>query len=138
MISPNKVITMARNWQKIATIGKKRSSLPRTRTSPHVANKGHFVVYSADRRRFVIPLVYLQSSIFRELFKMSEEEFGLPRDGPITLPCDAVCIDYTLSLIKRGLAQDPEQALVFSVVSRCFSLRYLHQQGMNQRVAVCG
>ena len=137
MISPNKVITMARNWQKIAAIEKK-SSLLRTRTSPHVADKGHFVVYSADQRCFVIPLVYLQTNIFRELFKMSEEEFGLPRDWPITLPCDAVCIDYTLSLIKRGLDQDLEQALLFYVVSRCFSLRYLHQQGMNQRVAVCG
>ena len=52
-----------------------------------VADKGHFVVYTTDKRRFVVPLMYLNNEIFRELLKMSEDEFELPNDGPITLPC---------------------------------------------------
>ncbi|GMP37353.1 hypothetical protein CsSME_00009068 [Camellia sinensis var. sinensis] len=115
---------MARRWQKIAlAIGRKTISLSRTKGTTmdtDRCNKGHFVVYRTDQMRFVIPLAYLHNTVFRELFKMSEEEFGLPRDGPIMLPCDAVFIDYILSLVRRGLAQDLEQdleqALVFSVV----------------------
>ncbi|CAL5328848.1 hypothetical protein CsSME_00009075 [Camellia sinensis var. sinensis] len=111
---------MARTWQKIAvSIGRKTISSSRTKGTTmdtDRCNKGHFVVYSTDQMRFVIPLAYLHNTVFRELFKMSEEEFGQPRDGPIMLPCDAVFIDYILSLVRRGLAQDLEQALVFSVV----------------------
>ncbi|KAL7237124.1 hypothetical protein ACSBR1_020234 [Camellia fascicularis] len=111
---------MARTWQKIAaSIGRKTISLSRTKGTTmdtDRCNKGHFVVYSTDQMRFVIPLAYLHNTVFRELFKMSEEEFGLPRDGPIMFPCDAVFIHYILSLVRRGLAQDLEQALVFSVV----------------------
>ncbi|XP_031285185.1 auxin-responsive protein SAUR68-like [Pistacia vera] len=55
-----------------------------------VAEKGHFVVYTTDQKRFVFPLMYLNNDIFLELLKVSEEEFGLSSDGPITLPCDAV------------------------------------------------
>jgi hypothetical protein len=29
-----------------------------------VAGKGHFVVYSADGRRFEVPLVYLSTTVF--------------------------------------------------------------------------
>lgn len=51
------------------------------------AQKGHFVVYTADQRRFVIPLKYLKNNIIGELFRIAEDEFGLPNSGPITLPC---------------------------------------------------
>ena len=80
MISPKKLIKMAKKWQKVAAMKRNKISLPRTnlaldadccRTSS-VANKGHFVVYSADRSRFVIPLEYLDNEIFRELLQMSE------------------------------------------------------------------
>ena len=70
-----------------------------------VAEKGHFAVYSADRRRFVIPLVYLSSEIFRELLQMSKEEFGIQSEGPIILPCDSVFVDYLISFIQRGVAK---------------------------------
>ncbi|WOH13553.1 hypothetical protein DCAR_0833063 [Daucus carota subsp. sativus] len=52
MITPKKLLKLARKWQKQATLSRKR---------------GHFVVYSADQRRFVILIVYLQNKIFREL-----------------------------------------------------------------------
>ncbi|RVW50953.1 Auxin-responsive protein SAUR66 [Vitis vinifera] len=79
-------MAMARKWQKMAGIGRRREiSLPNARNT-RLADKGHFVVYSMDKRRFMVPLAYLSSSIFIELLRMSEEEFGLPGDGPITLP----------------------------------------------------
>lgn len=43
-----------------------------------VACEGHLFVYSTDGTRFMIPIEYLSSSIFRVLLRMSEKEFGLP------------------------------------------------------------
>ncbi|KAL6963635.1 hypothetical protein U1Q18_034642 [Sarracenia purpurea var. burkii] len=71
-----KLIQMARKWQKLATISRKRISFPRTKF-----DEGHFVVYTADQRRFVIPLAYLNTELFRKLLKMAEEEYGLPIHG---------------------------------------------------------
>lgn len=62
-----------------------------------VADKGHFVVYTADQRGFMIPLLCLNTQIFRELLKLSEDEFGLPRDRPLTLSCDAIILEFLLS-----------------------------------------
>ncbi|KAK9287348.1 hypothetical protein L1049_015763 [Liquidambar formosana] len=111
MINPKKLIKMARKWQKLAAIRRKRISLPKTAESCNtssMADKGQFVVYTADQRRFMTPLVYLSNDIFQELFKMAEEEFGLPSNRPITLPCDSVMMEYVVSLIKRHVAKDLE------------------------------
>ncbi|THG18036.1 hypothetical protein TEA_019430 [Camellia sinensis var. sinensis] len=97
MISSKKLIKMARKWQKVAAISQKRIIFPRTtrgvddadNCNTSTVQKGHFAVYTADQRRFVIPLAYLDTGIFKELLKMAEEEYGLPSHGPITLPCDA-------------------------------------------------
>ncbi|KAL6963634.1 hypothetical protein U1Q18_034641 [Sarracenia purpurea var. burkii] len=78
MISSKKLLKMARKWQKLATISRKRISFPRTKGH---FDEGHFVVYTADQRRFVIPLAYLNTELFRELLKMAEEEYGLPSHG---------------------------------------------------------
>ncbi|KAH7833909.1 hypothetical protein Vadar_010963 [Vaccinium darrowii] len=146
MICAKKLIRVARKWQKMATIGRKRIPFPRTKgnmdrsifSSWSVTDRGHFVVYSTDQIRFVIPLVCLQYTIFRELFRISEEEFGLPRDGPIMLPCGAVFVDYIMSLMTRGLAQDVEQSLLFSINSSCCSLPFVYRQEMGQEVVACG
>ena len=89
-----------------------------------VADKGHFVVYTADQRRFMIPLSCLNSEIFRELLKLSEEEFGLPVDRPLTLSCDAVILEYVVRLIQRGASKDVEKASLMSVpnYSHLFSM----------------
>ncbi|WJZ83546.1 hypothetical protein VitviT2T_003217 [Vitis vinifera] len=103
-----------------------------------VADKGHFVVYSSDRRRFMIPLVYLNNEIFRELFQMSEEEFGIQSDGPIILPCDSVFMDYVISFIQRGIGKDLERALIMSMASsNCSSSSYFHQEQNNERLLLC-
>ncbi|KAE8724915.1 auxin-responsive family protein [Hibiscus syriacus] len=66
---------------KMASIKRKRITLPRTttgaetnscNTSP-VVDKGHFVVYSVDQKRFVLPLEYLKNKIVMELFNLAEE-----------------------------------------------------------------
>ena len=145
MISPKKLIKMARKWQRRAALGRKRISSPRTDAdmdagtcSTSVADKGHFVVYPTDKRRFMIPLVYLINNIFRELFKMSEEEFGLQSDRPITLPCDSVFMQYILPLIQRGVAKDMEKALIFSLVTSRCSQSSSHQEHISQHLLVCG
>ncbi|GFY95815.1 SAUR-like auxin-responsive protein family [Actinidia rufa] len=97
-----------------------------------VADKGHYVVYTAGQRRFMIPLVYLNNEIVRELFKLSEEEFGLPSDGPITLPCDSVFMEYVILLIQRGVAINLEKALLATVSS----LSSFHRAHANQELLV--
>ncbi|KAK4754807.1 hypothetical protein SAY87_008564 [Trapa incisa] len=108
MFSPKKLV-------KMATVGRRR--VPPSSSSSTIAEKGHFVVYTVDGRRFEMPLSYLHSRIFHELFRMSEEEFGLSSEGPITLPCEASFMEYAVSLIQRGAGEDLEEALLSSVSS---------------------
>ncbi|GFY89773.1 SAUR-like auxin-responsive protein family [Actinidia rufa] len=146
MISPRKLVKMARKWQKFAATRKKRISFPRHNRdedadkcsiTSSVADKGHFVVYTADQRRFVIPLVYLNNEILRELFRLSEEEFGLPSDGPITLPCDSIFMEYIVSLIQCGVSKDLEKALDMSVSTKlCSSLLSCHHGKTYQQLLV--
>ncbi|MBA0739168.1 hypothetical protein Gogos_012460 [Gossypium gossypioides] len=118
---------MARKWQKLAAIGRRITS--------SLVDKGHFVIYTIDQKRFVMPLAYLRNTIFVELLKMSEEEFGLPSDGTITLPCDSVAMNYILSLLQRSLAKYLEKAVLNSVASnRCSSnTSYCHQAHTDQQ-----
>lgn len=143
MLSNKKLMKMATKWQKAAEIGRKRTLLQNSKnfmnsnSSTAVADKGHFVVYTMDNRRFVIPVPYLYSDIFRELLRMSEEEFGLPRDGPIMFPCDSFFLEYVMSLLRRGLAQDKEKVKLMLVITSCRSLSSSLQQGLwNQHVLV--
>ncbi|KAK6946513.1 Small auxin-up RNA [Dillenia turbinata] len=46
------------------------------RTWVPVANKGHFVVYTTNRKHFFIPLSNLNHDIFVELLRISEEVYG--------------------------------------------------------------
>ncbi|KAK3015177.1 hypothetical protein RJ639_005323 [Escallonia herrerae] len=142
MVSLMTLIKMAKMWLNLAAINRKRISLPSKNEDVEVhsigttvADKGHFVVYSDDGSRFVIPLVYLNNEVLRQLLKMSEEEFGLPGDGPITLPCDAFLMEYIITLIRRGVAQDLENALLLSVhKNRCALSPSLHQGQINQQL----
>ncbi|KAJ0077138.1 hypothetical protein Patl1_35773 [Pistacia atlantica] len=142
MTSPKKLIKFAKKWQKLATSKRKRISLPRTTgvveakscSTSSMAEKGHFVVYTADQRRFVIPLKYVKNNIIRELFAMAKDEFGLPSGRPITLPCDAVFMEYVVSLIQRYAAKDLEKALLMSLATgRCLPTSNLYQERSNQQ-----
>ncbi|EEF39747.1 conserved hypothetical protein [Ricinus communis] len=94
---------------------------------------------SIDHKRFVIPLTFLSNNIVGELFKMSEEVFGLPSEGPIRLPCDAVYMNFIFSIIQKGLDKDIEKALLVSVDTNCCSLSAgFHQEHTGQQLLVCG
>ncbi|XP_060186014.1 auxin-responsive protein SAUR68-like [Lycium barbarum] len=144
MVSAKRLIKMARKWQEFAAKQRKRISLPRNSNDEDsfsipssVVEKGHFVVYTADQKRFVIPLAYLENEIIRELLNISEEEFGLPSGGPIILPCDSIFMDYIISLIKKGIAAgDLHKALLLSIPSCCCSTSSLHQERGNQQLLV--
>lgn len=112
MLTPKKLVKMARKWRREAAKG----------GSTTIANKGHFVVYTADHNRFVIPLHYLDNIIFRELLKMSEDEFGLPTNGPITLPCDSSLMNYLVYVFERALTKELEALIVSIATNRCSSL----------------
>ncbi|XP_027182273.1 auxin-responsive protein SAUR21-like [Coffea eugenioides] len=52
--------------------------------------KGHFAVYvgEASRKRYVIPLYYLNHPSFRCLLPQAEKEFGFNHPmGALTIPC---------------------------------------------------
>ncbi|TYH26409.1 hypothetical protein ES288_A03G250300v1 [Gossypium darwinii] len=130
MVSTKIFIRMARKWKKLSVIGRRRI------TSSLVDN-GHFVIYTIDQKRFVIPLAYLRNTIFMELLKMSEEEFGLPSDGPIRFPCDSVAMNY---IVCWSLAKDLEKAVLNSVASyRCSSnTSYFNRAHTDQQSLVSG
>ncbi|KAK8582609.1 hypothetical protein V6N13_069383 [Hibiscus sabdariffa] len=144
MISTKKLIKLARKWQRMASIRRKRITLPRTTThaetnscsTSSVVDKGHFVVYSVDQKRFVLPLEYLKNKIVMELFNLAEEEFGLPGDGLLILPCDANFMEYVIALIKRKPSKEVQKALILSVGTDCCSSSYLYQQEMNQELPI--
>ncbi|GFY89775.1 hypothetical protein Acr_06g0017150 [Actinidia rufa] len=145
MISYEKLIKMARKWRKLAAISRKRITSPRTiggfdaeSSNISTVDKGHFVVYTADQRRFVIPLFYLNNDTFIELLKMAEEEYGLPSDAPITLPCDAVFMEYAVSLLGRQADKDLEKALLLSITSgRSLSSSYIQQGQTHHQLPIC-
>ncbi|KAK4477184.1 hypothetical protein RD792_016397 [Penstemon davidsonii] len=67
--------------------------------------KGHFAVYVGvnEKRRFVIPLSYLNHPSFQDLLCRAEEEFGFDHPmGGLTIPCsEDLFIDLTSSLGRR-------------------------------------
>ncbi|XP_010478319.1 PREDICTED: auxin-responsive protein SAUR64 [Camelina sativa] len=130
MMNTKKLIKMAKKWQQRAALHRKRISFQRssTATSSTAAEKGCFVVYTTDRTRFAFPISYLSNSVFQELLKISEEEFGLSTDGPITLPFDSVFLKYLIKLVERRMDGDTEKALLMSISSARCSLHCSLQQ----------
>ncbi|EYU37903.1 hypothetical protein ABFS82_02G013200 [Erythranthe guttata] len=80
-----------------------RRSLSNERRSNEVP-KGHFVVYvgESEKKRFVIPLSYLNNPSFQELLCQAEEEFGFhhPASG-LTIPCsEELFVELTSRLTR--------------------------------------
>ncbi|KAL3339684.1 hypothetical protein AABB24_028341, partial [Solanum stoloniferum] len=146
VLSAKKLIKMARKWQKFAAMQRKRISFPRndndadscsTSSSP-IVDKGHFVVYTVDQAQFFVPLAYLKNEVIRQFLSMSEEEFGLPNGGPITLPCDSALMSYIISLIKKGVAAgDLRRVVLLSIPSCCCSTSSLHEESGSRQLLVC-
>jgi SAUR family protein len=73
---------------------------------PRIANsktsdipKGHFAVYvgKSQKKRFVVPISYLNQPLFQDLLSQAEEEFGYHHPmGGITIPCsEGTFLDLT-------------------------------------------
>lgn len=54
--------------------------------------KGHVAVYvgeDMDKKRYVVPLSYLNHPLFQDLLSRSEEEYGFSHPmGGLTIPCE--------------------------------------------------
>ncbi|KAG9443204.1 hypothetical protein H6P81_019058 [Aristolochia fimbriata] len=125
MMSPKKLV------KKLAAT--KIASSSRRST---VGDKGHFVAYTTDCERFVLPLTYLGNPIFQAMLEVSEDEYGLPGNGPILLPCDGASMEYLISLMHRPLSEDLQKALLVSITTdRCLTTS-LVQQELTQQLLV--
>ena len=82
--------------------GLKEAASKSTTTVP----KGYFAVYvgEEEKKRYVVPVLYLNEPAFQELLSMAEEEFGYEHPmGGLTIPCrEDVFIDLT-SQFGNGL-----------------------------------
>ncbi|KAE8724750.1 putative SAUR-like auxin-responsive protein family [Hibiscus syriacus] len=144
MISAKKLFELAKRWQKMASIRRKRITSPRNSrdsetnscSTSSVVDKGHFVVYTVYQKRFVLPLEYLKNNIVMELFNLAGEEFGLPGNGILLMPCDANFMEYVIALIKKKPSKEVEKALILSVSASRDSSSYLYQQEMNSQLPI--
>lgn len=64
--------------------------------------KGHFAVYVGEtqKKRFIVPISFLNQPSFQELLRKAEEEFGYNHPmGGLTIPCrEDVFIDIISGL----------------------------------------
>ncbi|KAI3446204.1 hypothetical protein Pfo_002869 [Paulownia fortunei] len=80
------------------------SSEKRSTSTGNEVPKGHFAVYvgESERKRFVIPVSYLNHPSFQDLLCQAEEEFGFHHPmGGLTIPCsEELFIDLTSRLSR--------------------------------------
>uniref|UniRef100_J3MZR3 Auxin-responsive protein n=1 Tax=Oryza brachyantha TaxID=4533 RepID=J3MZR3_ORYBR len=82
MINPKRLVQLAKKWQHMAALGRRRlTAMGATkdgnlRCSSSIADKGHCIIYTTDGERFEVPLAYLRTTVFGELLRLSEDEFG--------------------------------------------------------------
>ncbi|KAF6144074.1 hypothetical protein GIB67_007535 [Kingdonia uniflora] len=99
-----RLLSMAQHAKQIL---KKQSLLTKNQLSP-AANattdvpKGHLAVYVGEneKKRFVVPISYLNHPSFQDLLSRAEEEFGFDHSmGGLTIPCkESAFIDFTSRL----------------------------------------
>ncbi|PIA56050.1 hypothetical protein AQUCO_00700407v1 [Aquilegia coerulea] len=72
----------------------KRSSLRRSLSNTEETAsvpKGHIAVYVGEnqKKRFVVPISYVNHPLFQDLLNQAEEEFGFDHPmGGLTIPCN--------------------------------------------------
>ncbi|EYU35269.1 hypothetical protein ABFS82_06G129000 [Erythranthe guttata] len=80
-----------------------RRSLSAEKRSTEVP-KGHLAVYvwESEKKRFVIPLSYLNDPLFQELLCQTEEEFRFRHSmGGLTIPCSEDLFIYLTSHLSK-------------------------------------
>ncbi|CAN6198777.1 unnamed protein product [Urochloa humidicola] len=143
MIHPKRLAQLAKKWQNMATLGRRLTTIGATKDgnlycTPAIANKGHCVVYTADGKRFEVPLVYLNTNVFGELLRMCEDEFGFTSEDRITVPCEAAVMEYVMCLLRRNPSEEVERAVLSSVVMPCnyMSSMTMVSKGLNQSLSI--
>ncbi|KAM0880218.1 hypothetical protein ACQ4PT_033724 [Festuca glaucescens] len=135
MIHPKRLAQLVRKWQRVKTASIDDEAC--CTTSP-VADKGHCAMYTADGRRFEVPLEYLGTTVFGELLRMSQEEFGFTCDNAIILPFDAAVMEYVMCLLRRNASEEVEKAFLSSVVMPCqYSNCTVPHVALHRQLAVC-
>ncbi|KAI3930568.1 hypothetical protein MKX01_037014 [Papaver californicum] len=90
-----------------------RRSFSNGRNEAEIIPKGHFTVYVGDtqpKKKFVVPLWYLNQPSFQDLLSQAEEKFGFDHPmGGLTIPCNEdTFTDFVMQRIikkrkKRGV-----------------------------------
>jgi hypothetical protein len=95
-------------------------------------------VYTTDGTRFEVPLAFLGTTVFDELLRMSQEEFGFASadGGRITLLCDASVMQYAMCMLRRSVCAEMEAAFLSSMVMPCHYHAEPHL-GVSQHFGVC-
>ncbi|XP_006359714.1 auxin-responsive protein SAUR21-like [Solanum tuberosum] len=85
---------------------KLHSVLMRNQISNNVP-KGHFAVYVGEtdnKKRYVVPIAYLNQISFQELLQKAEEEFGFQHSmGGLTIPCNEDAFFHVTSRLNTCL-----------------------------------
>ncbi|PWZ15220.1 Auxin-responsive protein SAUR36 [Zea mays] len=144
MINSKMLVQLAKKWQHMAALGRRRLTMITTIKDGNlyctsaIANKGHCIVYTADGKRFEVPLAYLSTNVFVELLRMSEDEFGFTSEDRITVPCDAEVMEYVMCLLRRKPSEEVERAVLSSVVMpcNCMSTMTMVSKGLNQSLSI--
>ncbi|KAE8767752.1 auxin-responsive protein SAUR36-like [Hordeum vulgare] len=102
MITAKRLAQLAKKWQSMAAMGRKRLT-------------------QNDGERFEVPLAYLGTAFFRELLRMSQEEFGFAsgNDGRMTLTCEAAVAEYAMCLLRRDAPVEVVMAFLCSIERLC-------------------
>ncbi|XP_050384636.1 auxin-responsive protein SAUR61-like [Argentina anserina] len=146
LLSPKTLIKLTTKLHKVPVMRRRKTSNSYRKAADSnsgmnssAADKGTFVIYTLDKRRFVLPLTYLSNYMFQELFKMSEEEFGISSEDPIVFPCDSRLMNYIVSLVKLGMSADLEKALLNSIIKNSCSISTSDCQGQTSLLLLlCG
>ncbi|KAG6503647.1 hypothetical protein ZIOFF_035964 [Zingiber officinale] len=134
MLSPKRLVEKAKKGLPLLRVNSRSGSC---NENGMAAKSGHFVVYTVDGTRFMVPLAFLKSCIFEELLEVSAEKFGLPSEGPITLACSGLFMEYILSMLKGSMPRDVEKALLASInANRCWDSSLVSHPSHRQRIVV--
>ncbi|KAK9108996.1 hypothetical protein Sjap_017056 [Stephania japonica] len=99
-----------------------------------VVPKGHMTVYVGEtqKRRFVVPISYLNHPLFQGLLDQAEEEFGFDHPmGGLTIPCneeDFLDVTYSLNSVFSLLLSIQVMAIRLPGISQSKRIlgRYSH------------
>ncbi|KAF8406541.1 hypothetical protein HHK36_008629 [Tetracentron sinense] len=72
---------LRRSWSNVSQSASTATDVP----------KGHFAVYVGEtyKKRFVVPISYLNHPSFQDLLSCAEEEYGFDHPmGGLTIPCN--------------------------------------------------